>query len=199
MRSFWYHLYTLHRWHKCGYGSHQCLQRKKRYEGVAKSARNCKSNINQSILCIASIRMIASETSQENSRMIDYFFHVKATDEIASMIKLEKDVFSSCHEHGTKKRFRVPIRNRASDLRIPCSDALPLSHRDSTVSVVYQEVHMTYVLHTARISNFDRQIIVDRYVCPMLVTMRKKSFSISLPSSKTYHLSYFYNTVVYSC
>ena len=32
---------------------------------------------------------------------------------------------------------------------------LPLSHRDSTVSVVYYEVHMTCFLHTTRISNAD--------------------------------------------
>ena len=37
--------------------------------------------------------------------------------------------------------------------RIPCSDALPLSHRDSTVSKVYYKVHMTRILHTARISH----------------------------------------------
>ena len=36
--------------------------------------------------------------------------------------------FSSCHERGTKKKFWVPMRNRTSYLRIPCSDALPLSH-----------------------------------------------------------------------
>ena len=30
-------------------------------------------------------------------------------------------------------------RNRTSDRRIPFSDALPLSHRDSTVSEVYNE------------------------------------------------------------
>ena len=41
---------------------------------------------------------------------------------------------------------------RPSDLR---SDALPLSHRDSTVSEIYYEVHMTRVLPTARISNID--------------------------------------------
>ena len=41
---------------------------------------------------------------------------------------------------------------RPSDLR---SDALPLSHRDSSVSEVYYEVLMTRVLHTARISNVD--------------------------------------------
>ena len=54
------------------------------------------------------------------------------------------------------------MRNRASDLRIPRSDALPLSHRDSTVSEVYYEVHMTRVLHTARISNVDSVMFVDR-------------------------------------
>ena len=41
---------------------------------------------------------------------------------------------------------------RPSDLR---SDALPLSHKDSSVSGVYYEVLMTRVLHTARISNVD--------------------------------------------
>ena len=65
-------------------------------------------------------------------------------------IEIEKDVFSACHERGAKKKSRVPMRNRTSDLRIPRSDALPLSHRDSTVSEVYYEVHMTRVLHTAK-------------------------------------------------
>ena len=53
------------------------------------------------------------------------------------------------------------MRNQTSDLRIPRSDALPLSHRDSTVSEVYFEVHMTRVLHTARISNVDSVMFVD--------------------------------------
>ena len=54
------------------------------------------------------------------------------------------------------------MRNRTSDLRIPRSDTLPLSHRDSTVSEVYYEVHMTRVLHTARISNVDSVMFIDR-------------------------------------
>ena len=54
------------------------------------------------------------------------------------------------------------MRNRASDLRIPRSDAQLLSRKDSTVSEVYYEVHMTRVLHTARISNVDSVIFVDR-------------------------------------
>ena len=53
------------------------------------------------------------------------------------------------------------MRNRTSDLRIPRSEALPLSHRDSTVSEVYYKVHMTRVLHTARISNVDSVMFVN--------------------------------------
>ena len=37
------------------------------------------------------------------------------------------------------------MRNQTSHLRILRSDALPLSHRDSTVSEVYYEIHMTRV------------------------------------------------------
>ena len=54
------------------------------------------------------------------------------------------------------------MRNRTSDLRIPCSDALPLNHRDSTVSEVYYKLHRTRVLHTARISNVDSVMFVNR-------------------------------------
>ena len=54
------------------------------------------------------------------------------------------------------------MKNRTSDLRILRFDALPPSHRDSTVSEVYYEVHMTRVLHTARISNVDSVMFVDR-------------------------------------
>ena len=54
------------------------------------------------------------------------------------------------------------MRNRASDLRIPRSDTQLLSRRDSMVSEVYYEVHMTRVLHTARISNVDSVMFVDR-------------------------------------
>ena len=54
------------------------------------------------------------------------------------------------------------MRNRTSDLWIPRSDALPLSHRDPMVSEVYYEVHMTRVLHTSWISNVDSVMFVDR-------------------------------------
>ena len=82
------------------------------------------------------------------------------------------------------------MKNRTSDLRIPRSD---------------YEVHMMIrVLHTARISNVDSVMFVDRnkrdgkseglrfdsswglrfFLCPTLVTRRKTSFFISLPSSR---------------
>ena len=56
------------------------------------------------------------------------------------------------------------MKNRTSDLRDPRSDALPLSHRDSKVSEVYYEVHMTHFLHTARISNVD-SVMFENSVC----------------------------------
>ena len=52
------------------------------------------------------------------------------------------------------------MRNRTTDLQIPRSDAVPVSHRDSTVSEVYYEVRMTRVLHTARITNVDSVMFV---------------------------------------
>ena len=54
------------------------------------------------------------------------------------------------------------MRNRTSDLRIPRSDALPLRHRDLTVSEIYYVVHMKRFLHTARISNVDSVMFVNR-------------------------------------
>ena len=54
------------------------------------------------------------------------------------------------------------MRNRTSDLPISRSDALPLSHRDSTVTEVYHEVHLTRVLHTAKINNVDSVMFVIR-------------------------------------
>ena len=48
---------------------------------------------------------------------------------------------------------------RPSDLR---SDVLALSHRDSSVSEVYYEVHMTRVPHTARISDVVNVMFVNR-------------------------------------
>ena len=67
------------------------------------------------------------------------------------------------------------MRNRTPDFRIPRSDALPLSHRDSLVSEVYNEVHMTRVLHTARISDVDSVMLVNRFtnmtLCSLMGTL----------------------------
>ena len=61
-----------------------------------------------------------------------------------------------------KEKILSPLlRIQTSDLQIPHSDALPLSHRDSTVSKVYYKVCMTHVLHTARISNVNKIMFVD--------------------------------------
>ena len=68
----------------------------------------------------------------------------------------EKGVFRLVTIVGQRKKF--PMRNRTSNLRIPRSDALPLSHIDSTFS----EIHMTPVLHAAKINNVDSVIFVDR-------------------------------------
>ena len=57
------------------------------------------------------------------------------------------------------------MRNQTPDLRIPRSDAtllILLIHTDSTVSEVYYEIHMTRVLHTARISHDDSVMILNK-------------------------------------
>ena len=63
---------------------------------------------------------------------------------------------------GQRKSSEFPMRNRTSDLRIPCSDALPLSFWDSTVSGVYYEVQKTRLHHTASITKYSiyKSIIV---------------------------------------
>ena len=75
---------------------------------------------------------------------------------------IDERCFIRLVKRGTTKKFLVPTKNRTSDLRIPRSDALPLSHRDSMESEVYYEVHITRVLHTARISNVESVMFVDR-------------------------------------
>ena len=55
------------------------------------------------------------------------------------------------------------MRNRTSDLWIPRSDTLTTEpQRLGEVSEVYYEVHMTRVLRTARISNVESVMFVDR-------------------------------------
>ena len=76
---------------------------------------------------------------------------------------------------------------RPLDLR---SDALPLSHRDSTVSEVYYEVHMTGVLHTARISNVDSVMFVDRNLMKRM-SCEKPAQEIMKENRIFYHDTYF--------
>ena len=65
------------------------------------------------------------------------------------------------------------MRNGTSDPRIPRSDALPLSHKDSTMNEVYYEVYLTRILHTARISSVDSVMFVDGIIGEM-VSLKKK-------------------------
>ena len=52
-------------------------------------------------------------------------------------------------------RGKILSPHEESNLRpwIPHFNALPLSHRDSVVGEVYYEVHMTHILHPAKIRN----------------------------------------------
>ena len=129
--------------------------------------------------------------------------------------KIQREMFFVLSRAWDKEKKMSPheeSKNRTSDLRIPRSDALPLSHRDSAVSEVYYEVHMTRVLHTARISNVDSVMFVDRnkrdgkaeglrfdsswdsdfFLCTTLVTRRKNIFLYFFTELKIYHHSYFY-------
>ena len=80
---------------------------------------------------------------------------------------------------------------RPSDLRL---DARPLSHRDSTVREVYYEVHMTRVLHTARISSVDSVMFVDRYGRDGKLNRCKHMRSLSSDRYQSYHLNVIFLT-----
>ena len=87
------------------------------------------------------------------------------------------------------------MRKRTSDLRIPRSDAL-LSHRDSTVSEVYYEVHMTRVLHTARISMSSWGL--EMFSLSHARDKTKNIFLYFFTGLKTYHLPYSIERLSYS-
>ena len=70
------------------------------------------------------------------------------------------------------------MRNRASERRIPRSDALTLNHRGFTVSEVYYEVYMTRVLYTARIRNFDSVMFLNRVREMVSIELSKEMPSI---------------------
>ena len=87
------------------------------------------------------------------------------------------------------------MRKRTSDLRIPRSDAL-LSHRDSMVSEVYYEVHMTRVLHTARISMSSWGL--EFFSLSHARDKTKNIFLYFFTGLKTYHLPYSIERLSYS-
>ena len=77
------------------------------------------------------------------------------------------------------------MRNRASDRRIPRSDALTLNHRDFTVSEVYYEVYMTRVLYTAGIRNFDSVMFLNRVREMVSIELAKEMLSIFCSPQKS--------------
>ena len=152
-----------------------------------------------------------------------------------------KDVFRLATSVGQRKK--VSMRNRTSELRISCFDALPLSHaRDMTKNIFlcfFTELktyhlsycihkhdaidiadpscmqgasHMNFVVHFAhrRVSAVPQWLSIgarnswvwgliphgnsEFFLCLMLVTRRKTSFSISYPSHLIYHLCYSINS-----
>ena len=114
---------------------------------------------------------------------------------------MEKDVFRLVTSVGQRKILSPHEESnlRPSDLR---SDALPLSHRDSTVSEVYYEVHMTRVLHTARISNVDSVMFVNRIKkCNEvhMKPMRRRTSDLRIPHSDALPLSHRNSTVSEVC
>ena len=81
---------------------------------------------------------------------------------------------------GRRRKFWVNIRNRTSNLCIPRSDALLLSHRDSMVSKAYYEAHMTRILHTDKTKNIFLSLEMLREIKPL-----KDSYSLFWQSSFT--------------
>ena len=124
---------------------------------------------------------------------------------------IEKDVFSSCHERGTKKKILSPHEEshcRPSDSALRRSDAPPLSRRDSVVSRARYGVYIwhascillgsatsfasCFVNRIRKMVSFElgKEIEKGVFLCPRLVTRRKTSLYSSLPSFKTYLPSY---------
>ena len=100
---------------------------------------------------------------------------------------------------GQRKKFcGVSMRNRTSDPRIPSSDALPLSHRDSgeQVSLLLgsaMSIASCFVQRTRKMVSFKlgKEIEKDAFRLVTSVEQRKISSSIIFAELKTYHLSCF--------
>ena len=109
---------------------------------------------------------------------------------------MEKNVFLTCHECRTKEKFWVPLRNQTSDLRISQSDALPLSHRDSTVSKAHCEVVYIHIQHLSCILLGLAMLLIlavimqDTFSLCHACDKTKNIFLYFFTRLKTYHLPY---------
>ena len=75
-------------------------------------------------------------------------------------VGLEKDIFFlSCHERGTKKKFKAP--HEESNLR-PSDSVLRCSNQWATETPLWARSIMTCILHTARIGNVESVMFVER-------------------------------------
>ena len=93
---------------------------------------------------------------------------------------LGKDIFGLVTSVGKKKYSESPQGIEPQSI-----DALPLRHKDSMVSEVYYEVRKTRVSHTAKITNVDSVLFVNRMremVSFELGTEIKKDLSLFLSS-----------------
>ena len=121
------------------------------------------------------------------------WFHVF----ILGTIRCRERFFSSYHERGTKKKFWVPMRSRTSDLRIPRSDALPLSHRlyGELSDVLYQLNawhRLNNIIFKERCWLFCRSFRTEKYIW---IPMRNRTACI--PSLKATENSRVSDTTLY--
>ena len=95
-----------------------------------------------------------------------------------------------------KEKFWVPLRNQTSDLRISQSDALPLSHRDSTVSKAHCEVVYIHIQHLSCILLGLAMLLIlavimqDTFSLCHACDKTKNIFLYFFTRLKTYHLPY---------
>ena len=88
------------------------------------------------------VNILHHHVNLDNSESIHAKQNIKRRKVILKIkyLKLGKRWFLSCHKHGTKQIFWVPMRNGTSNLWIQCFNALPLSHRESMVSKAHYQV-----------------------------------------------------------
>ena len=77
------------------------------------------------------VNILHHHVNLDNSESIHAKQNIKRRKVILKIkyLNLGKRWFLSCHKHGTKQIFWVPMRNGTSDLWIQCFNALPLSYR----------------------------------------------------------------------